>query len=205
MNLRTLGTIAMICSPALLIEAIWTYGVGPENNVVIGIASFVFMVGWLCSNLGMQQMQAIGTGQAAKIVLRIQFVGIFLATFFGIFEATGIVSEDNILFIVADMCWPLSMIFMIVVGIMAIRAKRWAGWQRFVPLFCSLWLVVALLLGLPAQQYPIFEMLSGLIGFAWTAVAWFTLALIVRSNATLATPAAVTLAETGHSDAVVGA
>jgi hypothetical protein len=29
------------------------------------------------------------------------------------------------------------------------------------------------------------------VGFGWTAVCWFLLAMVVRSNATLATPEAV--------------
>ena len=185
MNTRTLGTIAMILSPALLIEAL-TFTNG-ENHLVTGICSFFFMLGWLCSNLAMQQMQAIGTGLAAKIVLWIQFVGIFLAMFFGIFEATQIVSEESLLFTIADLCWPLSMVFMIVVGIMAIRAKRWAGWQRFIPLICALWLPASILVMMPFGENAAVENVAAVFGFGWTAIAWFTLARIIRSNATLVT------------------
>ena len=183
MNNRLLGTIALICSPALFIEGITLQN---ENHIVIGIASMVFMAGWACSNIAMQRMQAIGTGLAAKIVLRVQLFGILMAFLFGFLEATKLVSEDNLFFIITDMCWPLSMVFMIVVGSMAIRAKRWAGWQRFVPLFCAAWLPVAMIIGMVAAGNPNVEMISGNIGFAWTFVAWGLLALVVRSNATLA-------------------
>jgi hypothetical protein len=184
MSTRTLGTSALICAPALLIDAIWTATMG-QSPIVTGICSFFFMLGWLCSNIGMQQMQALGTGLAAKIVLRIQFSGVFLAMFFGLFEATKLVPEESLLFTITDLCWPF-MLFMIVVGVMVIRANRWAGWQRFIPLICALWLPVGIVTSLPAESIPAFENISMLIGFGWTAVAWTLLALIVRSNATLA-------------------
>ena len=60
MSNRVLGTIAMICAPALLIEALILRG--QENSVVTGIASMVFMAGWICSNMGMRRMRATGTG-----------------------------------------------------------------------------------------------------------------------------------------------
>jgi hypothetical protein len=184
MNNRILGTIAMICAPALFIEGVT---LPTQNNVTIGIASIVFMLGWACSNIGMQRMQAIGTGLAAKIVLWVQLFGILMAMLFGFLEATEIVAEDNLLFIITDLCWPLSMVFMIVVGIMAIRANRWAGWQRFAPLLCAAWLPVAMLIGMGAANNPALETASSIVGLAWTGVTWFVLALVVRSNATLAT------------------
>jgi hypothetical protein len=191
MNHRILGTIAMICAPALLIEAL----IDPidPNPLTIGIASFVFMLGWLCTNIAMQQMQAIGTGLAAKIVLRVQMVGVTLAMIFGVIEAGQLLPDDNIIFIITDLCWPLSMLFMLVVGIMAIRANRWAGWQRFMPLICGLWLPGSMLIRIIGGEGQTMELVSTFIGFGWTAVAWFVLALIVRSNATLALPKADTL------------
>lgn len=190
MNVRTLGTIAMICAPALFVEGLITTVNGP-SNVTIGIASFVFMFGWICTNLAMQQMQATGTGLWGKVVLWIQLVGLVLAMLFGLIEATNLLPEDNLIFIITDMCWPLSMVYMIVVGIMTIRANRWAGWQRFVPLACAGWLPVALIIGMGAGSNPTLETVSMFAGFAWTAIAWFLLALVVRSNATLATPEVV--------------
>jgi hypothetical protein len=54
MNNRTLGTIAMICAPALLVEALLLRG--GENAVITGIATMVFMAGWICSNTAMRRM-----------------------------------------------------------------------------------------------------------------------------------------------------
>ena len=191
MNNRILGTIAAICAPALFVEGLISMNADEPGNVTVGIASFVFMLGWICTNLAMQQMQATGTGLWGKIVLRIQLVGLVLAMLFGVIEATSLLPDDNLIFVITDMAWPLSMVFMIVVGIMTLRANRWAGWQRFMPLICAGWLPVALLIGMNAESNPILATASMVIGFGWTAVCWFMLALIVRSNATLATPTPV--------------
>ena len=45
MNNRTLGTIAMLCAPALLVEALLT--VGRESSLIVGTASMIFMAGSL--------------------------------------------------------------------------------------------------------------------------------------------------------------
>jgi hypothetical protein len=191
MNNRTLGTIAMICSPALFIEGVLTFNQETPDPVIVGIASFFFMAGWICTNLAMQQMQSAGTGNGGRWILRVQLVGLVLAMLFGLIEATALLPDDNPIFIATDMAWPLSMVFMIVVGIAVIRAKRWSGWQRFAPILCAAWLPIAILIGLGASSNPAMETVSGLVGFGWTAVFWFLLALVVRSNATLATPEAV--------------
>jgi hypothetical protein len=184
MNNRTLGTIAMICSPALFIEGLLT--LENPNHIIVGIASAVFMLGWICTNLAMQQMQAAGTGNGGRWILRVQLVGLVLAMLFGVIEAAALLPEDNLIFVITDMAWPLSMVFMIVVGIAVIRANRWAGWQRFSPILCAAWLPIALLIGMGAESNPALANASMLVGFGWTFVFWFILALVVRSNATLA-------------------
>ncbi len=142
MNNRLLGTIAMICAPALLIEGLLLRG--EENASITGIASMVFMAGWICSNIGMWRMRATGTSKWAHTMLLIQLVGLVLAFIFGFFEATRLLGRESIIFSITDAAWPLSMLWMIVVGITAIRAKQLFGWRRFVPLLCPLWLAITI-------------------------------------------------------------
>jgi hypothetical protein len=178
MNNRILGMIAMICAPAMLIEALWLQG--REDPLVIGIASSIFMAGWICSNIGMQQMRATGTGAGGRAVLIIQLVGLVLACAFGLIEATGLFDENNIVFIVTDAAWPLSMLFMLVVGIAVLLAKRLSGWQRFVPLLCGLTFPVSIILGLVTGlglDGPMEFVFFGLI-----AVLWMLLGYVVRGE-----------------------
>ncbi len=69
MNNRVLGTIAMICAAALLIEVLSLRG--QENALITGIASMVFMAGWICSNIGMWRLRATGTGNWGRAALLI--------------------------------------------------------------------------------------------------------------------------------------
>jgi hypothetical protein len=43
-------------------------------------------------------------------VLLIQFVGLLLTFLFGFFEATEILDENNLVFIVTDASWSLTMV-----------------------------------------------------------------------------------------------
>lgn len=129
MNNRALGILAMICAPALLIEEILLRG--QESAAITGIASMVFTAGWICSNTGMRRMKATGNGTWGRTVLLIQLVGFVLAFAFGFFEATGLLGRESIVFNLTDVAWPLSMLWMVVVGITVIRAKQLSGWQRY--------------------------------------------------------------------------
>ncbi len=174
MNNRMLGTIAMICAPALLVDEILRGG--EQNPLITGIAGMVFMAGWICSNICMQRMRAAGTGKWGRAVLLVQLVGLVLAFLFGFVEATGLFDRGDIVFVVTDAAWPLSMLWMLVVGITVIVAKRLLGWRRFVPVLCPFWLPLAFL-GALAFGDP-----GGLIGLGYAAVLWALLGYIVRDS-----------------------
>jgi hypothetical protein len=171
MNNRVLGTIAMICAPALLVEALLLRG--QVNNVVTGIAGMVFMAGWISSNIGMQRMRAAGAGKWGQAVLLVQLVGLVLAFLFGFVEATRLFDKNDIVFIVTDVAWSLSMLWMLVVGITVVVARRLSGWQRFIPLLCPFWLPIALFLSAALGDW------AGFIGVGYAAVLWGLLGYIV--------------------------
>jgi hypothetical protein len=172
MNNRVLGIIAMVCAPAMLVDELLR--LGEENALITGIASMVFMAGWICSNIGMQRMRATGTGSWGQAVLRIQLVGLVLAFMFGFIEATGVLDENDIVFAVTDAAWPLSMLWMVVVGITTVMANRIHGWQRFVPLLCPFWLPIAMVGGQALGEA------GGIIGVGYAAVLWGLLGYVVR-------------------------
>ena len=175
MNDRILGIIAMVCAPALLVEGLLVQG--QENAVITGVASMVFMAGWVGSNVGMQRMRASGTGKWGRAVLLIQLIGLVLAFMFGFFEATGLLGRESIIFNITDAAWPLSMLWMLVVGITVIRANRLSGWQRFVPVLCPFWLLIAIV-----GSMAFGDTVGGFLGFGYAAVLWVLLGYIVRGG-----------------------
>jgi len=150
---------------------------GQESALITGIASMVFMAGWICSNMGMRNMQATGTSVWGRAVLLVQLVGLVLAFMFGFFEATGLLGRGSIIFNITDAAWPLSMLWMLVVGIAVIRANRLSGWQRFVPLLCPFWLLIAIIGSLAFGDTA-----GGFVGFGYAAVLWVLLGYIVRDS-----------------------
>ena len=172
MNDRIMGTIAMICAPALLIDGLLRQG--QESALITGIASMVFMAGWICSNTGMRRMRAAGTGKWGRAVLLIQLAGLALAFMFGFFEATGLLGRESIIFSITDMAWPLSMLWMLVVGVTVIRARRLSGWQRFVPVLCPFWLLIAIV-----GSMTFGDAAGGFLGFGYATILWVMLGYIV--------------------------
>ena len=175
MTNRVLGTIAMVCAPAMLVDELLRFG--EANALITGIASMVFMAGWICSNIGMQRMRATGAGIWGRAVLLVQLVGLILAFLFGFIEATGLLDENSIIFAVTDAAWPLSMLWMLVVGLSTLVAKRISGWQRFVPLLCPLWLPIAIIGGQALGE------MGAVIGVGYSAVLWGLLGYIVLHSA----------------------
>jgi hypothetical protein len=69
------------------------------------------------------------------------------------------------------------MLWMLVVGITVIRANRLSGWQRFVPLLCPLWLMIAIV-----GSMAFGDTVGGSLGFGYAAVLWILLGYIVRGG-----------------------
>jgi hypothetical protein len=110
-------------------------------------------------------------------VLIIQLVGLLLAVLASFFEATRLLGRESVVFNAIDLAWPFSILWMVVVGITVIRAKRLSDWQRFVPLLCPFWLPIAAIFG------TIFGDKTGsVVGFGYAAVLWGLLGYIVRTN-----------------------
>jgi hypothetical protein len=169
----------MICAPAMLVEALIPGG--NETPIVVGTASMVFMIGSLCSHIGLWRIAATGRNWWGRAVLGLQITLVSLAFLFGLFEATSLLAEDNPLFIITDMSWPISMLFMLVVGITAAVVGRLAGWRRFAPLLCGLAFPLSILITM-ALGGDMQSQIAGLIFFGMLAAFWGLLGYVVRGT-----------------------
>lgn len=84
-----------------------------------------------------------------------------------------------------DICWPLSMLGMLVLGIAVVRVGRFRGLLRWQVLLCGLWLVVAgvgeAALGDDSGLYP---------GLVWLGVSYGLLGLRLAVTPRIVLPAA---------------
>lgn len=140
----------MVASPMMLIEFIFRHTVGlpgGEFGKVEGVFGIVYLVGFFCSSLGLRLLRVTGRGTIAVLLFGIQILGISLAARQNVLQLVGRADTNSKLFQVADAAWPLSHIFLIVIGIAVLRAKVWLDWRKFVPLLCGFALPVAMIAG----------------------------------------------------------
>lgn len=173
MNTRLLGALGMIGSVGLLLEGLLTGFQQQADSPLVGAVELLYIGGWMCSVAGLYRLNATGSRAAGKALLIIQLVGLALAAGFALFAFAPSASRDGLLYNLMDAAWPLSHLFMIVVGIAALRAKRLTGWRRIAPLLCGLALPLFMAATVAAGEgagrylFPIFTLVAfALLGYA---------------------------------------
>lgn len=176
---RWLGTLGMIGAPALLIEGIYrdlVHMTREQDDKVIALLSLVYITGWVASAVGMRRLRVTGKGWSGALVFVLQLLGLCLAGFWAVALLIGLdAGQGSLIFAVTDPFWPLSHLFMLVVGLFVWKAGVWRGWRLLAPFLCGLALLlffVAKPLG-SESVYPFLIM---------TAVGFTLLGLSVRSD-----------------------
>ena len=168
MNFKVAGGIAILCAPFLYID--FATSVQNVTTWKTGLFGLIYMIGWMCSILALRRMEILDKTRWAKVAFTIQLSLLTLAQLWNIWVIVGS-GFDNIFFRILDVCWPLSNIWMLAIGITAVRAKKLQGWKRFVPLFVGLWFPVAVI---PSMVTGYF-VLAG----PYSAIAFALLGLVV--------------------------
>ncbi|MFN8441625.1 MAG: hypothetical protein U0175_12675 [Caldilineaceae bacterium] len=141
---RLFGLLGMICSPLFLIYSLTT---GLQETTLLGSTlGLLFQFGCLCCAIGLLAERATGDGMVGRSILFVQMTLHTLAMIFQVLEYKQI-AVDSLLFTITDIAWPLGFLFMLVTGTAVIRAQRWLGWRRYVPVLCALPLPVTMLAG----------------------------------------------------------
>jgi hypothetical protein len=159
-----------ICGATVLVGAVtWAvcWLVAPPANDVntrTEIAGgLVFQLGLFAMLLAMRGTDATGTGRWGRAVLAIEAVLLALATAWTIPHVASPNMTDRGIMVALDAAWPLSMAWLIPLGVTVARARRWPSPARFAPLVASLWLVADLA-----------AMAAGDTAFTIVHIAWLT-------------------------------
>jgi hypothetical protein len=171
-NTRLLGTLGLFGGPMLFASfLIGSLGGMKQDNPIVYAVGILYLMGWMCSAVGLRRLRVTGDGAFAKGLFVVQIVGLCLAIVFNILEACDF-GYGTVFFGITDAAWPLSHLLMIVVGIATINTGLWRGWRRFTPLLCGLVLPIALttgaVFGRPAMMVPF----GVLTTTAFTLLAW---------------------------------
>ncbi|GLC25649.1 hypothetical protein [Roseisolibacter agri] len=139
---RTLGVLAMIGSPMMLVQYVsWRIAgsAAPSPESLIAQAEFLLYIwGFAAAAIGLRLLRVTGTGRGAATITAIQAVGLFLASCQPLLDLTVGRARGGAFYMATDIAWPASHVFMLVVGIAALRAGVWRGWRRWTPLACGL-------------------------------------------------------------------
>jgi hypothetical protein len=175
---RTLGIIAMICSPFLFIEMLSDHKFGLRNTSAAGIADLIYMTGWICSILGLIRQKATGDKKWGIRLLNLNLVFLGVASVWNIWSAVD-PTNNSILYRVLDFFWPASNILLFITGIVIAVQKKLAGFSRWAPMVAGFWLDFAILFGAVAGFR---DDLSFYATGAYSAIAWFCLGLSIYKS-----------------------
>lgn len=173
---HTLGLIAMVGAPAMLLEAArhgFQKTMNEDTDVLGALLYAAFSVGWLCAMIGLRRLRATGRGPVGRVIATLPVVTISLAVMQSLMDILR-VSTANPLYVVTDLAWPLSMLLTFVVSVAALFARELPGLARLVPLLCGISLPLTIVvMGVTGQDLPMWV-------FGWhTAVGWALLGFIL--------------------------
>lgn len=144
-------------------------------------ASGIFQVGLLALLAVLRATDATGRSRWGRAVINIELFLLALAigwTIPHLWQANR--PHDALWINILDAGWPLSMAWLIVVGIAVVRARRWPSPARWLPLAASLLLPVDIAFSWTGE-WPSLIIRAAYLALAYTALGW----VIVRDIAPL--------------------
>ena len=180
---RILGIIAIVASPWIFIDFINN---GLYDRFVLtsasGIRGLIFMIGWICSVVGLYKLEAMGNKKWQRTIMIIQIVLLGLGGAWCVLEVFDPGSPSKIFYIL-NFSWPFGGVFMMVTSIVIISAKRLKGWRRYIPLLAGLWFPQTILIYLIGGNSITLLLLSGI----YSAIAFSLLGFVLVTEHELST------------------
>ncbi|MEV8371604.1 hypothetical protein AB0P21_02655 [Kribbella sp. NPDC056861] len=139
-----LGLTAGTLTWAVCIFAFDTVNEGSKERIN-DLTGLAFQLGLFCLLTVQYRTRATGLTRPAVAMLKVEAVILGLATLWSLLH--GVLPEDlqNAGWLaVLDICWPLSMVGMMVIGIKLAITGRWRGLLRWWPLVAESWVFVTM-------------------------------------------------------------
>ncbi|NHA67982.1 hypothetical protein [Phycicoccus flavus] len=112
------------------------------GNTVQDLTGFLFQVGVMALLAVQARTMATGTSRVARAMIPVERVILGIAMLWSLLDAVPSLHEGAAWLPILDICWPLSMLGMFVIGIKIAVAGRWRGLARVWPLVAESWAVV---------------------------------------------------------------
>ena len=177
---RRLGTIGMICAPALYFSSFFysnNFDQPNPNQIFASIFGVLYVCGAVASAIAMRRLRLTGKGIGSAILFAIQIAGLFLAMMCDVLEYAAPNMKQTSLFFVTDAAYPFSHLLMIIVGIAVVRAGVWRDWRRIPAFLCGFALVLFFALGSTIGREIAGDVFIGLV-----TLGFFSLGFAVRTT-----------------------
>ena len=175
-TVRRLG-LALTGGAVAWAASIFVYGTNDTGfgGRVGDLTGLLFQLGVFALLTVMFHTGATGPSRAARIMLRVEYVLLGLASLWSLIHAlTPDAIRESGPVLALDVFWPLSMLGMFVIGIKVAFAGRWRGLLRAWPLVAETWAVVTvptfLIVGEPFSSW---------VGGAHLLVGYATLGVLL--------------------------
>ncbi|HVF96897.1 MAG TPA: hypothetical protein VM871_06240 [Flavisolibacter sp.] len=174
---KLLGTAGLLGAPGLFLQLSVCQRDGVMNSSLGGFFDLLYMLGWMCSIVGILRIQATGNKRSGIALLYVQLALLCVANVWNVWVIID-PSANSTMFLILDMFWPLSNVCMLATGIVVAVTGRLKGWQRYAVLFAGLWLPFAMGLYWLAGSSTV----SFYITSIYSVVAWSLVALVVFTS-----------------------
>ena len=177
----TAGTLAWAAS----IFAFSTVNDGVPERIG-DLTGLAFQLGLFCLLAIQFTTRATGLTRASVVLLKVEAVILGIASLWSLLH--GVLPsnlQDAPWLMVMDICWPLSMIGMMVIGIKLALAGRWRGALRWWPLIAESWAFVTI-----PSMIVFGDQASRWVGGGHLLIGYATLGILLALRPHLAVPKA---------------
>jgi hypothetical protein len=124
----------LIAGPSFILNVFAHDGVMPEDvDRTDGIFSLMLVAGVALIVMALIAVRPSPVGRRGRWLLYVEAVMVVLAGAWAVCVTADPANADstNPFIVIADTCWPLHQAFMLIVGIVAVRAGRWPSPSKF--------------------------------------------------------------------------
>jgi hypothetical protein len=176
MTNKQLGTLAIIGAPAMFLGVyLETSNASLKDTWFTGAWGIIYITAWMCSLLVFYRNQVAGDG-FGKWLMRVMFVTLTIANISNVIQLLAPNNKPAYFFYI-DMCWPLSNVLLLVLGITIAIKGRLQGAARYIPLAAGLWLPIALGSLAVFGESKLMFFLTGL----YSAIMWTLMGIVARN------------------------
>jgi hypothetical protein len=177
MKSQLLAIAALLGAPFMCIGVyVEAYNPGMGQTSWVGVWGLIYITCWLAGMEAMRRLSLAGNDAFGRAVVPIVMVTLALADVSNVWQLVAPAYKPS-LFWALDICWPVSHILMLAVGVATVRAKKLNGYHAWLPVAMGLWFPLTMAL----SKTPIVLHFSNI----YSLITWTLMAITLLREARL--------------------